>query len=275
MESQTLEQKLVELKQLLESIGSVVIAFSGGVDSTFLSKVAFDVLGDNALAVTATSATYPQAEFKEAKQLAKDIGIRHEIIVSEELDIPEFSSNPPNRCYYCKGELFSKLREIADQHRLTHIADGTNADDVYDHRPGLQAAAEQGVRSPLKESNLTKSDIRELSQRMNLPTWNKPSFACLASRFPYGSTITREKLTIVDEAEQFLRELGIQQFRVRHHDQIARIEISLEDMEKFISDGIREQIVEKFKELGYTYVTLDLSGYRTGSMNEVLTANQV
>lgn len=275
MESQTLEQKLVELKQLLESIGSVVIAFSGGVDSTFLSKVAFNVLGDNALAVTATSATYPQAEFKEAKQLAKDIGIRHEIIVSEELDIPEFSSNPPNRCYYCKGELFSKLREIADQHRLTHIADGTNADDVYDHRPGLQAAAEQGVRSPLKESNLTKSDIRELSQRMNLPTWNKPSFACLASRFPYGSTITREKLTIVDEAEQFLRELGIQQFRVRHHDQIARIEISLEDMEKFISDGIREQIVEKFKELGYTYVTLDLSGYRTGSMNEVLTANQV
>lgn len=275
MESQTLEQKLVELKQLLESIGSVVIAFSGGVDSTFLSKVAFNVLGDNALAVTATSATYPQVEFKEAKQLAKDIGIRHEIIVSEELDIPEFSSNPPNRCYYCKGELFSKLREIADQHRLTHIADGTNADDVYDHRPGLQAAAEQGVRSPLKESNLTKSDIRELSQRMNLPTWNKPSFACLASRFPYGSTITREKLTIVDEAEQFLRELGIQQFRVRHHDQIARIEISLEDMEKFISDGIREQIVEKFKELGYTYVTLDLSGYRTGSMNEVLTANQV
>ena len=275
MESQTLEQKLVELKQLLESIGSVVIAFSGGVDSTFLSKVAFDVLGDNALAVTATSATYPQVEFKEAKQLAKDIGIRHEIIVSEELDIPEFSSNPPNRCYYCKGELFSKLREIADQHGFTHVADGTNADDVYDHRPGLQAAAEQGVRSPLKESNLTKSDIRELSQRMNLPTWNKPSFACLASRFPYGSTITREKLTIVDEAERFLRELGIQQLRVRHHDQIARIEVSLEDMGKFISDGIREQIVEKFKELGYTYVTLDLNGYRTGSMNEVLTANQV
>jgi len=263
-----LEKKLADLKRILKSMESVVIAFSGGVDSTFLSKVAFDVLKDKAFAVTATSATYPQAEFEEAKKLAQEIGIRHEVIVSEELDIPEFASNPTNRCYYCKSELFRKLREVADQYGFKYVADGSNLDDLSDYRPGMQAANELKVRSPLKEAQLTKADIRELSKQMNLPTWNKPSFACLASRFPYGSSITREKLTTIDKAEQFLRELGIRQLRVRHHDSIARIEVSKEDMAKFVADGIRERIVEKFKELGYTYITLDLGGYRMGSMNE-------
>jgi len=263
-----LEEKLESLKEILRSLESVVIAFSGGVDSTFLSKVAFDVLGDNALAVTARSETYPRAEFEEALGLAEEIGIKHEAIVSEELDIPEFSDNPVNRCYYCKKELLTKLKEIAEERGLKHVAEGSNFDDLDDYRPGMQAVAELGVRSPLKEAKLTKADIRELSKRFGLPTWNKPSFACLSSRFPYGNRITREKLTAVGEAEIFLRNLGIRQLRVRHHDRIARIEVAQEDMEILLQN--REQIVEKLKELGYTYVTMDLQGYRTGSMNEVL-----
>ncbi len=263
-----LEEKLNSLKEILESLGSVAIAYSGGVDSTFLSKVAFDVLGDNALAITARSETYPRSEFEEASELTKKIGIRHKVIVSEELDIPEFSDNPVNRCYYCKKELFTKLKEIATEQGVKHVLDGSNFDDLDDYRPGMQAVEELDVRSPLKEAEMTKDDIRELSKRLGLSTWDKPSFACLSSRFPYGNKITREKLTAVGEAEIFLRELGIRQLRVRHHDKTARIEVAEDDMTVLFQN--REQVVSKLKELGYTYVTMDLQGYRTGSMNEVL-----
>lgn len=262
------EEKLECLRGILRSLESIIIAYSGGVDSTFLSKVAFDVLRDKALAVTASSETYPLSEFQEAVELVSKIGIKHETIVSEELDIPEFSGNPVNRCYYCKKELFTKLKETARNHAFKHVVDGSNFDDIDDHRPGMQAAAELGVRSPLKEAELTKADIRELSRRFGLPTWDKPSFACLSSRFPYGQKITREKLTAVGEAEIFLRGMGIRQLRVRHHDRLARIEINEEDMGLLLQN--REQIVRKLRELGYTYVTMDLQGYRTGSMNEVL-----
>ncbi len=263
-----LEEKLNSLKTTLKSLESVVIAYSGGVDSTFLSKIAFDVLGDNALAVTATSKTYPRSEFQEAIKIAREIGIKHETIVSEELDIPEFSANPVNRCYHCKKELFGKLKEVAAERGIKHVVDGSNQDDLDDYRPGMQAIAELDVRSPLKESGLTKSDIRELSKKLGLSTWDKPALACLSSRFPYGNRITAEKLTVVGEAEIFLKNLGIRQLRVRHHDQIARIEVAEEDMELLFKN--RNQIAEKLKELGYTYVTMDLQGYRTGSMNEVL-----
>jgi len=263
-----LEKKLDSLKEILRSLESVAIAYSGGVDSTFLSKVAFDILGDNAIAVTARSETYPRSEFEEAIEFAGKIGIKHETIVSEELDIPEFSDNPVNRCYYCKKELFARLKDMAKELGFRHVVDGSNYDDLDDYRPGMQALEELDVRSPLQEAKLTKADIRELSKKLVLPTWDKPSFACLSSRFPYGNKITREKLSAVGEAEIFLRSLGIRQLRVRHHDQIARIEVTEEDMEVLFQN--REQIVKKLRELGYTYVTMDLQGYRTGSMNEVL-----
>ena len=263
-----MERKQESLKEILRSLESVVIAYSGGVDSTFLSKVAFDVLGENALAVTAKSETYPRSEFEESQELARKIGIKHETIVSEELDIPEFSGNPVNRCYYCKKELLGKLRKTAKERGLKCVVEGSNFDDLDDYRPGMQAVNELGIRSPLKEAKLTKEEIRELSKRLGLPTWDKPSFACLSSRFPYGNEITREKLTAVGEAEIFLRNLGIRQLRVRHHDQVARIEVAKEDMEILLRN--REQVVMKLKELGYTYITMDLQGYRTGSMNEVL-----
>jgi uncharacterized protein len=264
------EDKLSTLKTELQSLESVVIAFSGGVDSTFLSKVAFDVLHKKALTVTATSATYPQAELEEAKKLARSIGIEHMVIVSEEVDIPGFSNNPPDRCYYCKGELFSKLKDIAVKKGYRCVIEGSNFDDLDDFRPGMKAARELGVKSPLKDAGLTKKDIRALSRKMGLPTWDKPSFACLASRFPYGNLITAEKLRTVDACERYLRELGFRQIRVRHHETIARIEVAPEELPKLLSDGMRTKALGRLRELGFTYVTLDLQGYRTGSMNEVL-----
>jgi len=263
-----LEEKLESLKEILRSLESVVIAYSGGVDSTFLSKVAFDVLGDNVLAITVKAEIHPQWESEEAEEIARKIGIRHETIELSALDIPEFPDNPVNRCYYCKKELLTKLKEIARDRGFDHVVEGANYDDLDDFRPGMQAVDETGVRSPLKEAKLTKAEIRELSKRLDLPTWNKPSFACLASRFPYGTKITNEKLAAVDEAEMFLRNLDIRQLRVRHHNQIARIEIPETDMDTLLQN--REQIVKKLKELGYTYVTMDLQGYRTGSLNEPL-----
>lgn len=260
--------KLKNLKEILKSLESVVIAYSGGVDSTFLSKVAFDVLGDNALAVTVKSEVHPDWEFREARELARELGFKHKTIKACALDIPQFSDNPPDRCYYCKKEILVKLKEVAEEQGFRHVIEGSNFDDVGDHRPGMRAVDEAGVRSPLREAGLTKAEIRELSKRMGLPTWDKPSFACLASRFPYGSRITQKKLTAVDEAESFLRNLGIRQLRVRDHDQMARIEVPKEDMKALLEN--REQIVKRFKELGYSYVTMDLHGYRSGSMNEVL-----
>jgi uncharacterized protein len=263
-----LEEKLDFLKDILRSLESVVIAYSGGVDSTFLSKVAFDVLGDNALAVTVSSEIHPRWEAEEAVETAREMGIKHETIAADALNVPEFAGNPANRCYYCKKEILAKLEKVARRRGFKHVIEGSNFDDLDDHRPGMQAVRELGVRSPLKEAKLTKAEIRELSKRFGLPTWDKPSLACLASRFPYGVEITREKLTAVDEAETFLRSLGVRQLRVRHHHQIARIEVAEEDMETLLQS--REQIVKKLKELGYAYVTMDLQGYRTGSMNEVL-----
>lgn len=264
------EEKYQHLKQTLGGMGSALVAFSAGVDSTFILKVAHDVLGDKVLAVTARSVTYPVAELEEAVRLATSLGVRHLVVESKEINVPGFSNNPPNRCYYCKTELYDILQEIAQKENIRYILDGTNYDDIFDHRPGMKATQEHGVRSLLKEVRLTKEEIRQLSLQLGLPTWDKPSFACLSSRFPYGDKITPEKLFIVDKAENFLRQFKFKQFRVRHHDKIARIELTKEDMIRVVTTDIGDKIVATLKELGYNYVTLDLQGYRTGSMNEVL-----
>jgi uncharacterized protein len=265
-----LEEKLKTLRSNLEKLGSAAIAFSGGVDSTFLLSVAQEVLKDKVIAVTATSSTYPEREFKEAKKYAEKIGAKHIIIDSEELEIEGFSKNPVNRCYYCKKELFTKIQRVADENAVKYILDGSNSDDTGDYRPGMKAARELGVISPLKDAGLTKEDIRSLSKAMDLPTWNKPSFACLSSRFPYGNEINRQKLSMVEKAEQLLLDFGFRQIRVRHHGEIARIEVSPEERSKFFDVNVMDTIGNKFKEFGFTYVTLDILGYRTGSMNETL-----
>jgi uncharacterized protein len=266
-----LEQKLSNLKQIIAQYSSALVAFSGGVDSTFLLKVCLGVLGkDRVLAVTAKSATYPERELNEAIKLAEMLDARHRVIESEELNIPGFSDNPPERCYYCKRELFGKLKKIAEKEGLNFVLDGSNFDDTSDFRPGMKAVKELGVKSPLKEAGLTKDDIRALSREMGLPTWDKPSFACLSSRFPYGEKITREKLERVGRAEEVLRDSGFSQYRVRSHGDMARIEVKPEEMGKFFDRTFREEVATKLKSMGFTYVTLDLLGYRTGSMNEGL-----
>jgi uncharacterized protein len=242
------------------------VAFSGGVDSSLLLAVAVKVLGARVLAVTATSETYPERELIEARALAGQLGARHREVVSEELDIPEFKHNPRNRCYYCKKELFAKLREIADQEGLAHVLDGTNLDDRSDHRPGRQAAEELGVRSPLEEAGFTKADIRALSRHLGLPSWDKPAFACLSSRFPYGTAITSERVNQVGRAEEALRELGFRVVRVRYHDTVARLELGSEEFALAIGP-LREQVDKLVKDSGFTYVAVDLLGFRSGSMN--------
>ena len=266
-----MENKLERLKGIIHPLQSVVVAFSGGVDSTFLLKVCLDTLGkDKVLAVTAESETYPMDEVEGAKKTAEMLGARHRIIHTEELCDERFVSNPPQRCYFCKLELFSKLKQVAEEEGLKHVFDGSNLDDTGDFRPGLEAAKELRIVSPLKEAGLTKKDIRELSRALGLPTWSKPSMACLASRFPYGYKITEEELKMVGEAEKLLRSLGFGQVRVRHHGRLARIEAEGGELEKLASGEIRGKVVEKFKELGYIWISMDLQGYRMGSFNEAL-----
>jgi pyridinium-3,5-biscarboxylic acid mononucleotide sulfurtransferase len=266
------EQKFDKLKEILKELGSVAIAYSGGVDSTFLLKVSKDVLKDNVIAVTAKSSTYPEREFNEARKFVEQFEAKHIVIVSEELEIEGFAKNPINRCYFCKKELFSKVWEVAKENGINYVLDGSNFDDIGDFRPGMKAAKELSVVSPLKASELTKKDIRELSKRLNIPTWNKPSFACLSSRFPYGNQITVAKLGMVEKAEQLLMDMGFRQLRVRHHGDIARIEVASEERTKFFDANIMDKVGREFQGIGFKYVTLDLLGYRTGSMNEVLSS---
>jgi uncharacterized protein len=264
------KEKLQKLKDILKEMGSVVIGFSGGVDSTFLLRVAKDTLGDRVMAVTAESTSFPHREMNAAAAFAKDMNAAHKVIQSEELDIEGFSKNPKERCYFCKRELFSKLVDLANKEGFNFVVEGSNADDTGDYRPGMIAVKELGVRSPLLEAGLTKADIRMLSKEMGLPTWDKPSFACLSSRIPYGQEITREKLGMIDAAEQFLLDLGFRQVRVRYHGDVARIEVAPEERTKFFDINVMDTIGQKMKDIGFNYAALDFNGYRTGRMNEVL-----
>ena len=264
-----LQAKDQALRDRLVSFGSVVVAYSGGVDSAYLAYVADRALGDRALAVTADSPSYPERHRSLARLIAHDFGLRHEIIHTNELERPEYRANPANRCYYCKHELYTHLSRIA-AHRDAIIVDGNNADDRGDYRPGRQAAREFGVRSPLDEVNLRKVEIRELSRRAGLPTWDEPASACLSSRIPYHAEVTDEKLRTIERAEQAIRALGFRVFRVRHHDELARVEIAREEMPRALDADVAAAIVRELKAAGYKYVCLDLQGYRTGSLNEGL-----
>jgi uncharacterized protein len=261
--------KELALRETLSSLGAVIVAYSGGVDSAYLAWVANDTLGDRSLAITADSPSYPEHHRRMACQIAESFGIRHEIIRTGELERPEYRANPANRCYYCKHELYTHLSRIAADRRAV-VVDGNNADDRGDYRPGRQAAREFGVRSPLDEVDLSKDEIRELSRRAGLPTWHEPASACLSSRIPYHSEVTPEKLRLIERAEQALRQLGFRVCRVRHHDELARIELGRDELPRALESETGSAIVRALKELGYRYVTIDLQGYRMGSLNEAL-----
>lgn len=270
-----LHEKYNELLDLLKQLNRVVVAFSGGVDSTFLLHAAKAALGSEIIAVTARSLSFPERELMEARAFAAANGIEHIEVDSEELDIDGFSTNPKNRCYLCKTELFTKIREIADDRNFDAVLEASNSDDNGDYRPGLIAVKELGIHSPLRQIGFTKAEIRELSRELKLPTWNKPSFACLSSRFPYGESITPERLRMIDKAEQFLLDLGIWQVRVRFHDNLARIETDEAGFSILLDPNTRGKVYEEFRKIGFTYVALDLKGYRTGSMNETLSSSEV
>lgn len=270
-----LEEKLQRLRDIIGSAGSAVVAFSGGVDSTFVAAVASDVLGDRAVAVTGVSPSVPPSELAEARELARRIGIRHDLIDTHEMEREGYVENSPMRCYHCKTELYSLLEAYARERGYAAILDGCNVDDLADHRPGRVAAAEHGVRSPLIEAGLTKAEIRELSKARGLPTWDKPAMACLASRIPYGTPVTIEALTQIGDAEAALRALGFRQLRVRHHGDVARIEIEPADMPLLLDPELRAEAVRRVREAGFRYVTLDLAGFRSGSMNEALALTPV
>ncbi len=266
-------QKLEDLRNDIKRLNSVAVSFSGGVDSSFLLKVAADVLGENAIAVTIRSPFFPQSESDEAQAFCREQKIRQVMCERNVLEIAEVARNPKDRCYHCKKEMFRQIRAVAQELGMEHVIEGSNTDDDGDYRPGMLAVAELGIISPLKDCGLTKADIRALSKYLGLPTWEKPSFACLASRFVYGEKITEEKLSMVERAEQLLFDLGFRQFRVRIHGRMARIEVEPEEFARIMQEEVRTEIAEKFREYGFTYTALDLDGYRMGSMNEELLHN--
>jgi uncharacterized protein len=270
IDKNTTDQKMVALRGIIQEMGSVIVAYSGGVDSAFLAAVANDVLGQQALSVTANSPSLAPSELREAIELSQRIGLNHRIIVTHEVEREDYAKNDPNRCFFCKDELYVHLMSFAETESYDHVTNGTNMDDLGDFRPGQNAAKQYGVRSPLVEAELTKAEIRTLSRDMGLPTWDKPAQACLSSRIPYGTPVSVEALTRIAKAEEFLHDLGIKQLRVRHHDTVARIEVEVEDFLTLTDEDTRNKVTKYFRSIGYSYVTLDLEGFRSGSLNEVL-----
>ena len=264
------QKKLAQLKEYIRGLGSLAVGFSAGVDSTFLLAVAHEVLGDRVIAVTGRDASVPEREIKEAKAFCEERGIRHIIYTMDPMKEEGYRKNGPDRCYFCKRGIYTEIRRIAEENGIEYMAEGSHMDDLGDYRPGLRAVEELSVKSPLREAKMTKADIRMLSKAMGLPTWSKPAYACLASRFVYGEEITEEKLKMIDQAEQFLIEHGFLEERVRMHGKIARIEVPAKDISRLAEDGIREKVYEFFKRIGFQFVTLDLRGYQMGSMNKTI-----
>lgn len=262
------KEKLEKLKCKLRELGSVAVAYSGGVDSNFLLKIATDTLGEKAIAITIHAMMHSKREIEEAKEFASMFNAKHIVLNVDNIDVEEFIKNTPERCYHCKRTVFTKIKEIAKENNIEYVVDGTNVDDLGDYRPGLKALEELNIVSPLKECGLTKGEIRALSKEMNLETYKKPAFACLATRIPYGTEITNERLRIIEKSEEFLQDMGFSQFRVRAHDNIARIEVEKDEIHKFFTDNLLEKTSDKLKEIGFKYVTLDMAGYKMGSMNK-------